>query len=160
MVVLVPASEDAPEEVPLTLRELVVHLLADASHQPTIDSDGDVAFQVGGHQLFARCVEGEIVVLRVFGQWSLAGLGHQDPQHLFQICNEVTGRLSVAKATIDEDVLVVSAENVISDGADVDVVMSASVDLVLAAVEYAHELAHQLGGGETERSAIGGRHRG
>ena len=50
------------------LRGRVLDVLVDLGLQPNIDSDGDVAFTVNEQQLFIRCSEGEVEIMRVFGQ--------------------------------------------------------------------------------------------
>ena len=51
------------------LRGRVLDVLQDLEIKPSIDSDGDVAFQVGDpvQQLFVRCQDGDFPVMRIFG---------------------------------------------------------------------------------------------
>ena len=60
-----PPAGDAP------LRGRVLDALQDEGFRPDIDGDGDVSFKVEGQQLFVHCAEGEVPVMRVFGQWQI-----------------------------------------------------------------------------------------
>ena len=77
------------------LRGRVLDVLVDAGAQPNLDTDGDVAYQANEQTIFVRVTEGELPVMRVFGQWTLPdevasdtrqGLGHvQRGQPLAQL---------------------------------------------------------------------------
>lgn len=53
------------------LRGRVLDVLQDLEVQPDIDADGDVTFTVNDQNLFIRCHEGELQIMRIFGQWQL-----------------------------------------------------------------------------------------
>ncbi len=120
------------------LRGRVLDVLIDDGYRPDLDQDGDVAVKVQGQQLYVRCTEGDITVLRVFGQWRLGEVA-ADELALLRACNVVTGRLSVAKATLGDGFLVVSADHVVTAGTPLEVVVTSSLELVLTAVGMWHD---------------------
>ncbi|GAB3597568.1 hypothetical protein GCM10027446_25850 [Angustibacter peucedani] len=120
------------------LRGRVLDVLIDEGYRPDIDEDGDVAVKVQGQQLYVRSTEGDITVLRVFGQWRL-GDAPADELALLRACNAVTGRLSVAKCTLGDGFLVVSADHVVTSGTPLELVLTSSLELVLTAVNLWHE---------------------
>ncbi len=128
-----PPSDERP------LRGRVLDVLIDEGFRPDIDEDGDVAVKVQGQQLYVRSTEGEITVLRVFGQWRLGDAAGQDELGLLRACNAVTSRLSVVKATLGDAILVVSADHVVTAGTPLKVVITSSLELVLTAVNLWHE---------------------
>jgi hypothetical protein len=134
-----PPSNEHP------LRGRVLDVLLDEGFRPDIDADGDVAVKYQGQQLYVRCTEGEITVLRVFGQWRLGEDSPSDELSLLRACNAVTGRLAVAKATLGEGMLVVSADHVVTDGTPLSVVVMSSLELLLTAVNLWHETLGDLG---------------
>src|SRR5215218_7524411 len=99
-----PPSHEHP------LRGRVLDLLLDEGYRPDIDEDGDIAVKVQGQQLYVRCVEGDVTILRIFGQWRLGEAVVHDELARLRACNLVTARLSVAKTVLAEDVLVASVE--------------------------------------------------
>ena len=109
-----PDFPPPPNEHPL--RGRVLDVLIDEGYRPDIDSDGDVAVKVQGQQLYIRCTEAEITILRVFGQWQLGDAVAASELHRLRACNSVTARLSVAKVVMAQDILVVSAEHVVTAG--------------------------------------------
>jgi hypothetical protein len=125
------------------LRGRVLDVLLDEGYRPDIDPDGDVAVKVQGQQLYARCVEGEVSILRVFGQWRLSGTEGSTLQRL-RACNSVTARLSVAKTTLADDVLVVGAEHVVTEGSALSTLVVSSLELVLTAVNLWHETLAEI----------------
>ncbi len=137
-----PDFPPPPGEHPL--RGRVLDVLFDEGYRPDIDADGDVALKVQGQQLYIRCTEGEITVLRVFGQWRLGDVVPDDELALLRACNAVSSRLSVVKTTLGEGILVVSADHVVTPGTPLQVVVTSSLELVLTAVNLWHE---SLGGG-------------
>jgi hypothetical protein len=135
-----PSSNDHP------LRGRVLDALMDEGFRPDIDDDGDVAVKFQGQQLYIRCVEGDVTILRVFGQWRLGDAVTTDELTRLRACNAVTARLSVAKATLADDVLVASAEHVVTQGTPLAMVVTTSLELVLTAVNLWHEALGQLTG--------------
>jgi hypothetical protein len=137
-----PDFPPSPDEHPL--RGRVLDVLFDEGYRPDIDPDGDVAVKVQGQQLYLRCTEGEVTVLRVFGQWRLGDAVPDDELALLRACNDVSSRLSVVKTTLGEGILVVSADHVVTSGTPLKVVITSSLELLLTAVNLWHE---SLGGG-------------
>ncbi len=127
------------------LRGRVLDILIDEGYRPDIDEDGDVAVKVQGQQLYVRSSEGDITVLRVFGQWRL-GDAAADELALLRACNAVSGRLSVAKATLGDGYLVVSADHVVTAGTPLELVVTSSLELVLTAVAMWHDTLSGSGG--------------
>lgn len=140
-----PDFPPPPNERPL--RGRVLDALLDEGYRPDIDDDGDVAVKVQGQQLYVRCVEGDVTILRIFGQWRLGDAVSTDELARLRACNSVTGRLSVAKTTLTDDVLVASAEHVVTPGTPLALVVNSSLELVLTAVNMWHEALGQSGTG-------------
>ncbi len=138
-----PPSNEHP------LRGRVLDVLIDEGYRPDIDSDGDVAVKVQGQQLYVRCTEGEITILRVFGQWQMGDAVTASELDRLRACNAVTSRLSVAKVVLAGDILVVSAEHVVTTGTPLAQLVTTSLELVLTAVNLWHEA---LGGAGDERA--------
>lgn len=136
-----PDFPPSPDEHPL--RGRVLDALLDEGYRPDIDPDGDVAVKVQGQQLYVRCTEGAITVLRVFGQWRLGDAVPGDELSLLRACNEVSARLSVVKLTLGEGILVASADHVVTAGTPLREVVTSSLELLLTAVGMWHD---SLGG--------------
>jgi hypothetical protein len=134
------------------LRGRVLDVLLDEGYRPDIDSDGDVAVKVQGQLLFLRCAEGQVSILRIFGQWRLADAVTSDRTARLLTCNAVNSRLTVAKTTLADDILVVSAEHVITADTPLRQIIPMSMDLVLTAVNLWHETLNEFtdDAGETD----------
>jgi hypothetical protein len=128
------------------LRGRVLDVLFDDGYRPDIDADGDVAVKVQGQQLYVRCTEGDITVLRVFGQWRLGDAVPDDELSLLRACNAVSSRLSVVKTTLGDGILVVSADHVVTPATPLSTVVTSSLELVLTAVNLWHESLGDGGG--------------
>lgn len=139
-----PDFPPSPDQHPL--RGRVLDALLDEGFRPDIDDDGDVAVKVQGQQLYVRCVEGDVTILRVFGQWRLGEAVTRDELARLRACNAVTGRLSIAKTTLSEDVLVSSAEHVVTPASPLPMLVTSSLELVLTAVNLWHEALGQATG--------------
>lgn len=135
-----PPSNEHP------LRGRVLDVLIDEGYRPDIDADGDVAVKVQGQQLYLRCTEADITILRVFGQWRLGDAVAGDELARLKACNSVTARLSVAKTTIAEDILVASAEHVVTVATPLTQIVTTSLELVLTAVNLWHEALAEITG--------------
>ncbi len=135
-----PPAEEHP------LRGRVLDVLIDEGYRPDIDADGDVAVKVQGQQLYLRCAEGDITVMRIFGQWRLGDAVVQDELSRLRACNAVTARLSVAKTTLAEDILVASAEHVVTRETPLQQIVVTSLELVLTAVNLWHEALGEITG--------------
>lgn len=130
-----PPTGDAP------LRGRVLDALQDEGFRPDIDGDGDVSFKVEGQQLFVHCAEGEVPVMRVFGQWQIGEDVPADELAQLRACNELSLRMSVVKAGLAGGTLVVTAEHVMLPGTDVKVLLPMTTSVVLAAVQTWHQIA-------------------
>jgi hypothetical protein len=115
------------------LRDAALDWLKEQGFLPGLDEDGDIAVTVQAQQLFVRCQEGDVNILRVFGQWRLDEVTHDELSQL-RAANAVTGQFLVVKTTVTDDVLVVSAEHLITDEAALPLLVTSSFELVLAAV--------------------------
>jgi hypothetical protein len=136
-----PDFPPSPHERPL--RGRVLDVLLDEGYRPDIDDDGDVAVKVQGQQLYVRCTEGDFTVLRVFGQWRLDDVV-ADELTLLQACNAVSSRLSVAKTTLGDGILVVSADHLVTTATPLQMVVTSSLELVLSAVNLWHESLREI----------------
>ena len=125
-----PPSDEHP------LRGRVLDALQDLGIEPVIDSDGDVAFQVGepSQQLFVRCQYGDFPVMRIFGQWQIGAPAPEDVLARLMRCNEVNLEWQVAKCGVAGDNLIVTCDQVVMPGADLGQLMQLSVTLVLQVV--------------------------
>lgn len=138
------------------LRGRVLDALIDLGLNPDIDSDGDVAFTVNEQQLFIRCMEGDLTVMRTFGQWQVADPLPGDLLEQLTACNEVNLSMNLVKTGIANNTLVVVTEHLVRDSEDVKGVANVSMQVVLAAVHLWHQRilgidaeAEGEGGGET-----------
>jgi hypothetical protein len=125
------------------LRGRVLDVLIDEGYRPDIDDDGDVAVKVQGQQLYVRCTEAELTILRVFGQWRLDDVA-ADELALLRACNVVNGRLSVAKTTLGDRILVVSADHLVTPATPLQTVVVSSLELLLTAVNLWHEALGEI----------------
>ena len=121
------------------LRGRVLDALIDMELGPDIDADGDVAFVVNEQQLFVRCIEGEVTVMRTFGQWQVADPIPQDLPTQLAACNEVNLTMNLVKTGIANGTLVVTTEHLVRPGEDVHGIANISVQVVLAAVHLWHQ---------------------
>ena len=122
------------------LRGRVLDILVDLGLAPNLDTDGDVAFTVNEQQLFIRCTEGEVEIMRVFGQWQIADNLPDDLLTQYRAANDLSLRLNIVKAGINAGTLVVTCEHIIMPGADVRQLLQLSYQLVLTAVQMWHQL--------------------
>ena len=130
-----PPAGDAP------LRGRVLDALQDEGFRPDIDGDGDVSFKVEGQQLFVHCAEGEVPVMRVFGQWQIGEDLPADEMLRLTNANDLSLRLNIVKAGINAGTLVVTCEHIVLPGShDVKQLLQLSYQLVLTAVQMWHQL--------------------
>jgi hypothetical protein len=139
-----PNFPPPPDEHPL--RGRVLDALIDQGLGPDIDSDGDVAFTVQDQQLFVRCSEGELQLMRVFGQWAISDAIPADPLKRLQTCNELTLQLNIVKAGLANNTLVVTGEHIVTPQTDVSTLLGITIQLVLAGVQMWHERILGTGG--------------
>lgn len=121
------------------VRGRVLDALVDLGVAPNIDSDGDVAFTVNEQQLFVRCTEGDVQIMRVFGQWQIQDDLLGDRVKLFETCNELNLNLNCVKSGIAGTTLVVTGEHVVTPGSDVPALLQVSIQVILSGVHIWHQ---------------------
>ena len=121
------------------LRGRVLDALQDGGFAPDIDADGDVSFKVADQQLFVRCTEGEVALMRVFGQWALAPEVPQELTRQLEVCNEINLSLNLAKTGMANNTLVVTCEHLAPEGAPLEMLLDVSIQIILAGVQMWHE---------------------
>ncbi|WP_265444834.1 hypothetical protein [Flexivirga meconopsidis] len=121
------------------LRGRVLDALQDEGFRPDIDSDGDVSYKVEGQQLFARCMEGEPAMLRIFGQWQITDDLPQDVTKQLLAANDVTLSLNIIKTGIANGTLVVTGEHLVAQNDDVRSLVQSTTQMVLQAVQLWHQ---------------------
>lgn len=129
-----PAGDSSP------LRGRVLDALQDEGFRPDIDGDGDVSFKVEGQQLFVHCAEGEVPVMRVFGQWQIGEDLPTDEMVRLRNANDLSLRLNIVKVGVNNGTLVVTAEHIAGPGAGVRALLQISTQLVLTAVQFWHQM--------------------
>lgn len=131
------------------LRGRVLDVLVDAGAQPNLDTDGDVAFQANEQTVFVRVTEGDLPVMRIFGQWTLPDEVASDPERIAATCNEVNLSLNCVKTGVANNTLVVTSEHLVTEGADVATLVQVSTSIILSGVQLWHERALGLEQGQT-----------
>jgi len=132
-----PDFPPPPHEHPL--RGRVLDVLVDLGLQPNLDNDGDVAFTVNEQQLFVRCSEGEVEIMRVFGQWQIQEELLSDRLHLHETCNEINLNMNCVKTGVAGSTLVVIGEHLATPGADLSIMMQVSIQVILSGVHLWHQ---------------------
>ena len=122
------------------VRDRVVEALRTDGLIAEVDQDGDVAYKVDGQQLFVRVVEGDVTILRVFGQWQIGEDVPSDELAQLRACNELAVRLSVVKAALAGGTLLVTAEQVLLPGTDAHPFLPMLTQAVLAGVQGWHQI--------------------
>ncbi len=128
-----PPSDEHP------LRGRVLDVLKDFELDPNLDDDGDVVFKVNDQQLYIRCIDNELTVMRTFGQWQLGDPVPQDLLAQLEACNDVNLSMQLVKTGIANNTLVVTTEHLVRPEEDVQGVVNVSIQLVLAAVHLWHQ---------------------
>ena len=147
-------TPQAPEQgagTPLTQK--VVEILTGFGFDPQIDSDGDVMYKVDDQNLFVRVMEGEINLIRMFGQWQITDDLTSDITKRLNAANDVTLSLNIVKVGIAGDMLVVSGEHLVSDDLDLSMVLPSTTQMILQATQLWHQSVSAEGG---EHAATGG----
>jgi hypothetical protein len=121
------------------LRGRVLDVLVDLGVQPNIDTDGDVAFRVNDQQLFVRCSEGEVEIMRVFGQWQVQEELLGDRLKLHETCNELNLNMNCVKTGVAGSTLVVIGEHLTTPGADLSTMLQVSIQVILSGVHIWHQ---------------------
>jgi len=132
-----PNFPPPPDEHPL--RGRVLDVLVDLGLQPNLDTDGDVAFTVNEQQLFVRCTEGEVEIMRVFGQWQIQEDLRGDQLHLHETCNELNLNMNMVKTGVAGSTLVVISEHLPTAGADISTLVQVSIQVILSGVHIWHQ---------------------
>lgn len=132
-----PNFPPPPSEHPL--RGRVLDALIDMQLRPDIDPDGDVAFTVSEQQLFVRCVEADLTVMRTFGQWQMADPVPDDLPTQLAACNDVNLSMNFVKTGIANDTLVVTSDHLVRPGDDVPGILQVSIQVVLSGVHLWHQ---------------------
>jgi hypothetical protein len=132
-----PNFPPPPDEHPL--RGRVLDVLVDLGLQPNLDNDGDVAFTVNEQQLFVRCSEGEVEIMRVFGQWQIQEELLGDRLHLHETCNELNLNMNMVKTGVAGSTLVVISEHLPTAGADISTLVQVSIQVILSGVHIWHQ---------------------
>ena len=132
-----PNFPPPPDEHPL--RGRVLDVLVDLGLAPNLDNDGDVAFTVNDQQLFVRCSEGEVEIMRVFGQWQIQEDLLADRLHLHETCNELNLNMNCVKTGVAGSTLVVTGEHLVTPGADLSTLVQVSIQVILSAVQLWHQ---------------------
>ena len=123
------------------VRDRVVAVLKGLGIEESIDGDGDIEFAIVDNEgtsttLFARVAEGDLAVVRFFGQWQLAEPVSPDRNERLARCNDLTMQLNIVKLSLVQESLVVSAEHVITPNADLDILVPLSVNHILQSVGF------------------------
>lgn len=134
-----PNFPPPPDQHPL--RGRVLDALIDVGIQPNVDDDGDVAFKVNDQQLFIRSSEGDLTIMRVFGQWQLPEELRSDTARIMEVCNELNLTLNCIKTGIGAGSLVVTADFLETTGLDVPMATQLGIQLVLSTVHLWHQKA-------------------
>lgn len=136
-----PSGDDSGSTGPTgpTLRDQVMTLLQTDGMKPEIDQEGDVGFDVQGQTMFVRVTEGDVDIMRVFGQWQIGTDVPQDVVRWLNNTNDVTLGANVVKMGIVGSTLVVSAEHIMLKGESPSPRMQLSVNMIMQAVQVWHE---------------------
>jgi hypothetical protein len=124
----------APAGTPV--RDRIAAELAKPGIQASLDKDGDLEYVVNEQTLFARVAEGELPLVRFFGQWQLQEPVSPDKNERLARCNDMTLQLNLVKLSLVQDSLVVSAEQVVTPNADLDILVPLSINHILQSVGF------------------------
>lgn len=122
-----------------SLKEQVLQLLRTDGMNPQVDGDGDVSFDVQGQTMFVRVTEGDIDIMRVFGQWQIGADVPQDTLRWLNNTNDVTLGANVVKLGIVGTTLVVSGEHIMLKGDSPSPRLQLTVNMIMQAVQIWHE---------------------
>ncbi len=130
---------------PPSRRQLTKSALAAIGVEAEQDDDGDLLFVVQDHKLYARTSDEGPGLLRVFGQWQIdENLGDEGLR--YGAAHHVTATHALVKVNVLESTLVVAADSLVPDGSRYDVLVPASIDAVLSAVDLWHRLVAEAAG--------------
>ena len=136
--------DGTPDGAPVSdtpVRDRILRVLKGLGIEATVDSDGDLEFAIVDNEgtsttLFARVAEGDLALVRFFGQWQLADPVSPDRNDRLARCNDLTMQLNIVKLSLVQESLVVSAEHVITPNADLDILVPLSVNHILQSVGF------------------------
>jgi hypothetical protein len=94
---------------------------------------------VNDQQLFVRCSEGEVEIMRVFGQWQIQDDLLADRLHLHETCNELNLNMNCVKTGVAGSTLVVISEHLTTPGADLNTMLQVSIQVILSGVHIWHQ---------------------
>ena len=135
-----------------SLTQKLVDILAGFGFNPQIDGDGDIMYTVDDQNLFVRVMQGEIDLIRIFGQWQITEDLTTDVTKRLNAANDVTLSLNIVKVGVAGDMLVVSGEHLVADGLDLQMVLASTTQMVLQATQLWHTSVSADG----EHAATGG----
>ena len=128
-----------------SLTDKVVGVLNGFGFNPQIDSDGDVMYTVEDQNLFVRVMEGEIDLVRLFGQWQITDDITSDLAKHLNAANDVTLTLNIVKVGIARDMVVVSGEHLVTPDLDLQMVLPSTTQMILQATQLWHQSVNSDG---------------
>lgn len=128
-----------------SLTDKVVGVLNGFGFNPQIDSDGDVMYTVEDQNLFVRVMEGEIDLVRLFGQWQITDDITSDLSKRLNAANDVTLSLNIVKVGIARDMVVVSGEHLVTPDLDLQMVLPSTTQMILQATQLWHQSVNSDG---------------
>lgn len=132
-----PNFPPPPQERPLSGR--VLDALQDLQMSPDLDKEGDVAFEVRDQRMFVKIVQGEqFDIMRVFGQWQVAGTVPDDLLTRLNGCNDVTLGVNLVKAGIAGGNLVLAVEQIVARQEQPKAKLQIATGLILQALSLWH----------------------
>jgi hypothetical protein len=146
-----PSFPPPPDDHPL--RGRVLDALIDEGNQPALDDKGNVVVTVKGQRLLVRCVEGELPMMRVFGQWRIGQSVPADELTRLKVSSELTTRLNLVKVGVQDDVLVVAMDLLVPGDTPLRPVLRSSFVALLNAVRLWHQRAGGVADGGGQGSA-------
>lgn len=122
-------------------RDRIYQVLVANNLDVRVDDDGDLEFVIVDNEgtrttLFARVAEGDIALVRFFGQWQLQEPVSPDRDERLARCNDFTLQLNLVKVTLVQESLVVSVEHVVTPNADLDILVPLSINHILQSVGF------------------------
>lgn len=134
-----PMGDDAAGgQTPQLIDQVKERLEADGM-KPQVDKDGDIGFDVQGQTMFVRVTEGDVDIMRVFGQWQIGSDVPQDVGRWLQNTNDITLGANVIKMGIVGSTLVVSGEHLMLKGDSPSPRLQLTVNMIMQAVQIWHE---------------------
>lgn len=132
-----PNFPPPPQDRPLSGR--VLDALQDLQMSPNLDKEGDVAFEVRDQRMFVKIVQGEqFDIMRVFGQWQVAGSVPEDMLTRLNGCNDVTLGVNLVKAGIASGNLVLAVEQIVARQEPPKAKLQIATGLILQALSLWH----------------------